>query len=135
MGEPGAALASEIARQLNLLRQRQHVRIEPCTEQHLGLDILRGAVRFRLAENAGEAAEDLQESGNGGVIEGHAMLFRGVDGCAVRRMPQMGSAMEQYNSVGVETRQEITLPAGQTLRQAARVSHASAPAIRRSARS
>ena len=81
MGEPGAAFAGEIARQLNLLRQWQHVRIEPCTKQHLGLDILRGAVRFRLAENAGEAAEDLQECGNGGVVEGHAMLFRDLDGC------------------------------------------------------
>src|SRR5271154_1512908 len=75
MGEPGAALAGEIARQLNLLRQRQHVRIKPRAEQHLGFDILRGAVCFRLAENAGEAAEDLQEGGNGGVVEGHAMLF------------------------------------------------------------
>src|SRR5580692_1092307 len=81
MGEPGAALAGEITRQLNLLRQRQHVRIEPGAEQHLGLDILRGAVRFRLAENAGEAAEDLQEGVNGGVVEGHAMLFRDLDGC------------------------------------------------------
>src|SRR5580692_9823307 len=134
MGEPGAALAGEITRQLNLLRQRQHVRIEPGAEQHLGLDILRGAVRFRRAENAGEAAEDLQEGGNGGVIEGHAMLFRGVDGCSRTAHATNGISYGKYNSFGVETRQEITLPAGQTLRQAARVSHASAPAIRRLAR-
>jgi hypothetical protein len=37
------------------------------------------AVRLRLGEKAGEAAENLQKGGNGGVVEGHVMLFS-VDG-------------------------------------------------------
>src|ERR1700685_4621159 len=75
MGEPRAALAGEIASQLDLFRQRQHVRIEPRVEQYVRLDILRRAIPLGLGENAGKAAEDLQEGGNGGVVEGHVMLF------------------------------------------------------------
>jgi hypothetical protein len=32
-------------------------------------------MRLGLAEQAAEAAEDLQEGGDGGVIKGHVMLF------------------------------------------------------------
>ena len=104
-----------ITRQLNLLDQRQHVRIEPRAEQYLGLDILRGAVRFRLGENAGEAAEDLQEGGNGGVIERHVMLFHsGVIVAAEWHMPQMGS--ENRNNIttisGSKGRPEISSAGG-----------------------
>ena len=35
-----AAKGCEVAHQLNLLAQRQHVRKQPCIEQHVGLDFL-----------------------------------------------------------------------------------------------
>src|SRR5882757_2360308 len=76
LGEPRAALSRKIADKLDLFGERQHVRIEPGAEQHVGLDILRLAVCFGLGEEAGEAAENLQEGRNGGVVEGHGMLFR-----------------------------------------------------------
>jgi hypothetical protein len=74
-GEAGAGLAGEIAGRLHLPRQRIHVRIKPRVEQHFRLDVLRLAMRFRLGEQAGKAAENLQEGGHGGVMERHAMLF------------------------------------------------------------
>src|SRR6185436_240180 len=50
-------------------------RIKPRVEQHLGLDVLCLAMRLRLGEQAGKAAENLQESGHGCVVESHVMLF------------------------------------------------------------
>src|SRR5262249_19717684 len=76
MGKPRTAFGSEIASELNLARQRQHVRIKPRAEQHLRLNILRLAMRFCLGEKARETAEDLQEGRNGSVVEGHGLLFR-----------------------------------------------------------
>jgi len=67
--------AFEIAGELNLPAERQHVRIKPRTKQHLGLNVLRLAVRLGLGEKARKAAQDLQECGNGGVVERHGMLF------------------------------------------------------------
>ena len=40
-GQPRAAFGGEIADELDLPVQRQHVRIKPRVEQHLGLDVLR----------------------------------------------------------------------------------------------
>ncbi len=74
-GQPRAALGSKVAGDLDLLRQRQHVRIEPRVEQHLGLDFLRLAMRLGLGQQAGKAAEDLQEGGNGRVVKGHLMAL------------------------------------------------------------
>ena len=57
--EPGTQFllrAIEIARQLDLFAQRQHVRIEPRADQHVGLNVLRLAVRLGLGEKAGKAA-------------------------------------------------------------------------------
>jgi hypothetical protein len=34
-------------------------------------------MRLGFGEDAGEAPENLEEGGDGGVIEGHVMLFRG----------------------------------------------------------
>src|SRR6202012_2700066 len=75
MGEPCAGLGREIAGELDLLGERQHVRIKPRSQQHLGLDIFGFAMRFGLGEDAGEATQNLQEGRNGGVVEGHVMLF------------------------------------------------------------
>src|SRR5882762_3770113 len=74
--EARAALSSEVADKLDLARQRQHVRVQPRAEQHLGRNILRLAVRLRLGEDAGEAAENLQECRYSSVVEGHGRLFR-----------------------------------------------------------
>src|ERR1700722_15742110 len=74
MGQPCAALGGEIAGELNLLAQRQHIREQPRAEQHLGLDVLCLAMRFGLAEDAGEAAQHLQIGGDDGVVKGHVML-------------------------------------------------------------
>ena len=65
----GAALCGEIADQLHLAGQGQHVGIEPRAEQHVGLNVLRLAVRFGLAEDCGETAEHLEIGGDGGVME------------------------------------------------------------------
>ena len=75
MGEAGAALGREIAGELNLLRQRQHIRIEPRAEQYLGRDIPGLAMGFGFGEQAGKRAERLDENGNGSVVKGHVMLF------------------------------------------------------------
>jgi len=75
--QPCAALGGEIAGELDLFAQRQHVRIEPRAEQHVGLNVLRLAVRLGLAEDTGETAEDLQEGRNGSVVKGHVMLSVG----------------------------------------------------------
>src|SRR5437762_8210673 len=74
MRQPRATLGGEIAGELDLFAQRQHVRIKPRVEQHLGLDFPGLAMRLGLGEQAVEAAEDLQEGRNGGVVEGHVML-------------------------------------------------------------
>src|SRR5260370_37567740 len=74
--EARAAFSSEVADKLDLARQRQHVRIEPRAEQHLGLDVLRHAVRLGFAEDASDAAENLQECRYSSVVEGHVGLFR-----------------------------------------------------------
>src|SRR5882724_8533808 len=74
MREPRAAFGSEIAHQLDLPRERQHIGVKPRAEQHLGRDILRRAMRFGLGENLGEAVENLQEGGNGSVVKGHEGL-------------------------------------------------------------
>src|ERR1700687_2782998 len=73
--EPRTALSGEIANKLDLFTERQHVRIQPRAEQHFGRNILRLAVRLGLGEDAGEAAEELQECRNGSVVEGHVLLF------------------------------------------------------------
>ena len=75
MGEPGAALYGEIAGELDLFAQRQHVRIEPGPEQNLGRNIFGLAMRLGLAEQAGKRAKRLDKNGNGGFIKGHVMLF------------------------------------------------------------
>src|SRR6202011_3109571 len=75
VGEARATLGGEIGRQLDLLAERQHIRIKPRAEQHLGRNVLRLAVRFGLGEDAGKAAENLQEGGDGDVIEGHGCSF------------------------------------------------------------
>ena len=75
MGEARAALGGEIAGELDLLGERQHVRVEPGVEQHVGLDPLRLAMGLGLGEQSGEAGQDLQIGGNSGVIKGHVMLL------------------------------------------------------------
>ena len=80
MRQPRAALCGEIAGELDLLAERQHVRIEPRAEQDFRLDVLRLAMGLGFGEEAGEAAEDLQEGRNGGVVEGHVMLFSWIEG-------------------------------------------------------
>src|SRR5882724_4755036 len=60
----------------DLTRQRQHVRKKPRAEQHVGLNVLRLAVRLGLGEEARKAVENLQEGRNGSVIKRHAVLFR-----------------------------------------------------------
>src|ERR1700730_6701952 len=74
-GEASAGLAGKIAGNLNLARQRQHVRIEPGAEQYFGRNIFRFAVRLGLVEDACKTAENLQESRNGRVVKGHGRLF------------------------------------------------------------
>ena len=49
----------------------------PRTQQYLGLDVFRSAVRLGLVENAGEAVENLQEGRDGRVVEGHGCSFNG----------------------------------------------------------
>ncbi len=75
VGEARAALGGEIGGELNLFAERQHVRIEPRSKQHFGLDFLCLAMGLGLAEQAGKAGEDLQVGGNGRVIKGHVMLL------------------------------------------------------------
>ena len=56
MCEARAALGGEIAGELDLLAERQHVRKQPRAEQHLGLDFLRRAVGLGLGEDAARGA-------------------------------------------------------------------------------
>ena len=74
MGQPRAALGGEIAGELDLLAQRQHIREQPRAEQHLGLDVLRAAVRVGFGKDTAEAAQHLQIGGDDGVVKGHVML-------------------------------------------------------------
>jgi len=74
-GEPSCAADGMIGYRAQLPHQWKHVGIKPRVEQHLGLDVLCLAMRFRLGEQAGKAAENLQEGRHGGVVERHVMLF------------------------------------------------------------
>src|SRR3981189_2467260 len=139
MRQARAAFCGEIASKLDLAAKRQHVRIQPRTEQHLGLDILRLAVRFGLAEEARETAQNLQERRNGSVVEGHVMLFS-VDEegfgilavqqarCAPSPMGEVKIKIEVAIIVNLPSSGQPTLPAEAIARAARR---ASAPAIRR----
>src|SRR4051794_6883718 len=79
---PRATLRGEIRRELDLLAQRQHVRKKPRRQQHLGLDVFRCAMRLGFVEKSGKAVENLQEGGNGSVIERHVMLFSLDEECS-----------------------------------------------------
>ena len=75
MGQARAAFGGEIGGELDLLATaaacRDNSRAPSSTS---GWMFLRRAVVLGLGEDAGEGAEDLQEGGNGGVVEGHVML-------------------------------------------------------------
>src|ERR1700761_8917172 len=93
-------------------------------------------MRFRLGEDAGETAEDLEECRHRGVVKGHgdALSWHGFF-TAEWRVPQMGWPGEQYTSARAETGVKV-IPAARWLRRrAARGHHASVRAIRPSARS
>src|SRR5262249_1379222 len=69
--QAGASFCGKIAGDLDLLAERQHVRIEPRADQNLRLDVFCLAMRLGLGEQAAQAVKDLQEGRNGGVVEGH----------------------------------------------------------------
>src|ERR1700746_2982662 len=74
MRKPRRALDGEIAGELNLLGERQHVRIKPRRQQYVGLNALGLAMHLRLVDDAGERGEHLDEEGDSCVVEGHEVL-------------------------------------------------------------
>src|SRR5450631_1626087 len=115
--QPRAAFCREIADELDLLAERQHVRKEPRAEQHVRRNIFGFAVRLGLGEDAGEAAENLQERRNGSVIKGHGMLF---SCCGISLKMPRAAKHTSYSQPAMTANEYVNAAA-----------HASAPAVRR----
>jgi hypothetical protein len=59
------AFSGEIARELNLPAEWQHVGIKPRREQHLGLNAFDLAIGFRFVDEASERGKHLHKGGDG----------------------------------------------------------------------
>jgi hypothetical protein len=74
-GETSGGVLGEVAGDLGLTLQVEHVRREPEAEHHLMRDLARVGVRLGLGETAGERRQDMNEDGNGRCVEGHGLLL------------------------------------------------------------
>ncbi len=69
-GETGHAVLGEVAAQLHLPGEREHVRCQPVGQEHGRVDLALGALVHRLVDDGGEGGEPLAEQWCGGLVHG-----------------------------------------------------------------